>query len=135
MAPRRARQPRAAQDTPLLEWVLGLIGLAILIAAVVFLLLRGSEAETHGDVALAVDRVLKLQRGHLVRFSASNEGSESLADVHVSAKLLAGDRVMEEAEMTFDYLPGRSIRRGGFYFQSDPEAHRIELVVHGFQDP
>lgn len=122
-------------DTPLLEWILGGIGLLIFVAGVGFLLTRAASPEVAPTLKLEVQRVVRVENGHLVEFIASNQGSETVADLHIIAALMQGEREAERVELTMDYLPGRSQRHGGAYFERDPKNHRVKLVAQGFQDP
>lgn len=130
----RATRQRSA-ETPLLEWVLGAIGAALIGAAVVYLLLDGTNETGFGAVEMRIERIEALDKGYLVSFAAHNMGAAALADVHLRARVRQGARQVEEAQLTLDYLPGRSTRRGGFYLQHDPRVHQLEVRAEGFQEP
>lgn len=68
-------------------------------------------------------------------FTARNVGSTTAAALTVSARLLDGERVIEEHEATIDYIPGQSERDGGFFFRVDPRQHRVEMTGEGYADP
>jgi uncharacterized protein (TIGR02588 family) len=132
---RRPAKSAAVNDTPPLEWLLGAIGAALVIAGLIYLLWQASTPQTPADVQLRVDDVVALERGYLVRFSAHNVGAETLADLHVTARLHAQEQEIERAQLTIDYLPGHSLRKGGFFLRHDPRAHELELSAEGFQAP
>ena len=91
--------------------------------------------EQAGDVKVQVSNISQTGDSYLVRFTARNEGTQTLASLNVSARLLDGDKEIATAQAVIDYLPGRSMRSGGFYFAEDPRQHRLELRAEGYQSP
>ena len=53
----------------------------------------------------------------------------------VTGQLLDGETVVEEREMTFDFVPPESSRRGGLFFSEDPDAWTLRLEPQGYQAP
>jgi len=130
------RNAASAQRTPALEWILGAAGTVLLLACIGYLLYRGGqEDEKAGDVSVQVANISQVGSSYLVRFTARNEGTQTLASLNVSARLLDGDTEVSTAQAVIDYLPGRSMRSGGFYFTEDPRRHRLELRAEGYQSP
>src|SRR5688500_8291410 len=120
---------RKAHDaTPLLEWILGTIGALLFVAGVAYLTIEGLRGEDRpAEINFTVDEVLRAGDGFLVRYSAHNQGTQTLAEVHLKAEIVAGTTVMDEAQSTLDFLPGQSSRSGGFYLKEDPNRYRLEL--------
>ncbi len=100
-----------------------------------YLLTQAPSEETAAEIRFSVDEIKPLQRGFHVAISAHNMGTATLADLHVSARVLSGEQELERADLTIDYLPGRSMRKGGLYLDNDPRAHRLEVRAEGYQAP
>jgi uncharacterized protein (TIGR02588 family) len=132
----RAKSRKPHDATPLLEWILGTIGALLFLAGVAYLTIEGLRGEDRpAEITFTVDEVLRAGDGFLVRYSAHNQGTQTLAEVHLKAEIVAGTTVMDEAQSTLDFLPGQSSRSGGFYLKEDPNRYRLELRVEGYQEP
>lgn len=133
----QGRTSRSAQEaTPALEWILGVLGGLLLLASLAFLIHRAaSGADEPGRVRIVADNITPMGDAWLVQFSAHNAGTQTLAELHVRARLLEGTSEIESAQAVIDYLPGRSTRQGGFYLRHDPGEYRLELAPEGFQTP
>lgn len=122
-------------DTPLLEWVFGAIGLALFSGAVLVTLIHAGGVQKPPSIAISPGQPAAADGRFHVPYSAYNSGDETAADVHLAARLLSGHEVIEEASVAIDLLPGRSTRRGGVFFLHDPTGLRIEIVPLGYQEP
>jgi len=123
-------------DTPVLEWLLGGIGASLLLACIAFLVHDGlSNDEDPGEITTSVLEVTAAGDAHIVTFSVHNAGSQTLSNLHVSARLLEGEREIERATTLIDYLPGHSAQEVGFYFLHDPKRYRLELRPEGYLKP
>lgn len=118
------------------EWVAAMAS-SLLVLAVVGYLLYDAVARPRTPPAITVqaDTVLKTGGLWLVRFRADNQGHETAAGVLVEGALMEGERPVESSQATLDYVPGESVRHGGLFFRADPRAYRLELRVHGYQEP
>jgi uncharacterized protein (TIGR02588 family) len=126
----------AQKQTPLLEWILGGIGVLLLTACVVFLVYEGMHGEeTPGELTATVKEIVSTDGTHIVTFELSNAGTQTLSNVHVTARLLDNDREVERAQTVIDYLPGHSLQEGGFYFSTDPRKHELVIAPEGYQKP
>jgi uncharacterized protein (TIGR02588 family) len=127
--------PRNA-PTPLLEWVLGGIGVVLVIACVGFLVYQGMNGdERPGKIVATVTDIVSAEDEHIVMFELRNGGSQTLSNVRVTGRLTEGDEELERAQTIIDYLPGHSRQGGGFYFKNDPRAHLVEIRAEGYQEP
>ena len=136
MTAKRAKQADPKTQTPLLERVLGGIGLVLLIACVAFLVREGLSSDEHpGKLDATVKEILATADGHIVTFTLLNNGSQTLSNLRVSARLMSGEREVERADTVIDYLPGRSSQEGGFYLREDPRRYRLEIRPEGYQKP
>lgn len=120
-----------------LEPVAGAIGL-VLTLSVVGLLIR--HAVTDDDqppaVTVAAERVVALPAGgYVVEFAARNRArTATAAQLRIEGRLTVAGTT-ETAEATLDYVPARSVKRGGLYFGSDPRRGKLELRPVGFSEP
>lgn len=116
---------------PLLEWIASAIGL-LLILAVMAVIARDAfngSADTAPEVTVAATRVRQSGAGYLVEFEARNASPVTAAQLVIEGKLPGG----ETSTATIDYVPGRSIRRGGLFFSQDPRGAQLRAL--GYQDP
>jgi uncharacterized protein (TIGR02588 family) len=134
---KHARNRKAPHDaTPLLEWILGGIGAVLFVVGIAYLTIEGLRGEDRpAEITFTVDEVLPAGNGFLVRYSAHNQGTQTLAEVQLRAEIIAGTTVMDEAQSTLDFLPGQSSRSGGFYLREDPSRYRLEIRAEGYQEP
>ncbi|MDP2213449.1 hypothetical protein [Phenylobacterium sp.] len=86
-------------------------------------------------VTLSVTSVTTTPGGYLVSFRAANAGGETAAGLQVSGELRQGETLIETSDMTIDYLPQRSERRGGLFFSANPADHQLSLRAHGYSEP
>jgi len=124
------------QPTPFLERLLGGVGVVLLVACVIFLVYEGMHGdERPGQVSATVTDIALAGDMYVVTFELHNAGSQTLSNVSVTARLGEGDRELERAQTTIDYLPGHSRQGGGFYFKNDPRKHELEIRPEGYQEP
>jgi len=123
-------------EIPLLEWIIGALGLAI-VAAVVGVLLYEAIAGDRSppDVKLTVLSIAQRQNGFLVKIRAENNGGEPAARVEITAELVEGAKVVEASGTQFEHLPPHSAREAGVFFQRDPRQIEIRLQARGYEEP
>lgn len=132
----RPATKRRASDTPRLEWLLGIFGLALLVAGVSYLTYRGiTHPPEPGPVVVTVLDVHPAGGLHIVKFSVRNDGSENLSHLYLTARLSDGDTEIESAQAFIDYLPGHSEQRGGVYLRNDPRQHTLRIYPAGYMEP
>jgi len=131
-------QPREGGAEPIsaIEWVVAGLGLLLVVAAVAFLVV---DATREGDaptlVRVRADSVVATGGdGYFLHFTAENHGRGTAADVGIVGELrdVAG---VETSRARVDYVPGRSERRGGLHFRTDPRRGALRLWAEGYQDP
>jgi uncharacterized protein (TIGR02588 family) len=132
----RAKNRKAHDVTPLLEWILGAIGALLFLAGIAYLTVEGLRGEDRpAEITFTIDEVLPVGEGFLVRYRAHNRGTQTLAELHLRAEIIAGTTIMDEAQSTLDFLPGQSSRAGGFYLREDPSRYRLAIRAEGYQEP
>jgi uncharacterized protein (TIGR02588 family) len=131
-----ADRKRDARDiTPPLEWAAGAFGALVFCGMLGVLISTGlSGADNPPSISVDVERVVATENGYLLEFAAYNEGDVTAAAVEIVAELKAGGE-MQERRARFDYLPPRSERRGGFFFETDPRQGDLRVYADGYNDP
>jgi uncharacterized protein (TIGR02588 family) len=81
-------------------------------------------------VSVAVERIAPIEGGYIVEVRAQNRSSTTAAGVVIEAELGA-----ERGEATLDYVPGRSSRTAGFFFEQDPRRGALSLRALGYTTP
>jgi len=116
---------------PLLEWLAAGVGLLLVIAVIVVIGRDAVSGATDGtpDLDVVATRVVAVSSGAVLEFEIRNHSAFTAAAVQIEGKLPGG----ETSIATVDYVPGRSVRRGGLQFSADPRG--AELRVLGYQDP
>lgn len=139
MSSSHSKDGSARKDTseiPLLEWIVGALGLVMVLAAVGVLILEAACGDkSPPDVNLKVEAIVERQHDFLVKIHAQNIGGEPAARVDVTAELMENAAVVETSGMQFAYLPPHSAREAGIFFQHDPRGKHIRLQARGYEVP
>ena len=118
------------------EWMVAALGAAFLIAVLAYMGWRSAGRErTPPTISINALSVIQAGERYVVRFEARNEGDDTAAGVVISGRLRRGSEMIEEAEVTLDYAPGRSSREGALIFENDPGAYRLVLSAIGYHEP
>jgi uncharacterized protein (TIGR02588 family) len=117
------------------EWGTAAVATALVISMVVTLLLAGRREQTPPRFALTIESVAAAGADFLVQFSIRNEGHKTAAQVIVEGELDRGEGPPETSSVTFDYVPGGSVRHGGVLFRHDPRSGQLILRPLGFREP
>jgi uncharacterized protein (TIGR02588 family) len=117
------------------EWVAAAVATVMVISMVVTLLLAGRREQTPPQFAVTIESVASSGPDFLVRFSIRNDGSQTAAQVVVEGQLERGEPSPETSSVTFDYVPGGSVRRGGVLFRHDPRSRQFTLRPLGYREP
>lgn len=126
----------SSSEIPTLEWVVGALGLLIVLAAVGVLIFEATVGDNSPpDVKLTVQSIVERPHGFLVKIRAENIGGEPAASVGISAELMEKEAVLETSSLEFDYLPAHSTRDAGIFFQRDPRDKQIRLQARGYEVP
>jgi uncharacterized protein (TIGR02588 family) len=119
-----------------LEWVTGIISALLILGMVGWIAGEAIlQEETPPQFRAEVRNTTPVQDSFLMEVEIYNEGSATAAAVEVRGEAIEGEDVLEAAEATFDYIPGKSSAKGGLFFKEDPRGHTVEVRVIGFADP
>ena len=135
MADRRARKTTTS-DIPPLEWAVGALGALIVAAVVGFLLHQGLAGDSSPpEIHVEITRIAPVRDGFRVQFEAFNAGSEAAAQVTIEGVLSRPGVEPERSEVTLAYLPGKSERGGGLFFDADPRSGDLRVRARSYEDP
>lgn len=133
----RQQQTGGAARQPWLEWVASGLGLALALGVIGVILWEGLRSEDGPPaVVVQVECVVATAAGYVVEFRAVNRGEATAAKLQVQGELKRGGETIETGEVSFDYIPGHSERRGGLVFSQDPRPPlTLELRATGYAEP
>src|SRR5690606_30166423 len=132
----RGQDGGADAKTPLLEWIVGALSAALVLALLGFIVMEGVTREAlPPDLLVMADSVSPVAAGYLQLVTIHNDGDATAAQVHVAGALLKGDSTVEGSNTILDYVPISARRRGALQFQHDPAEYKLELRVTGFSEP
>jgi uncharacterized protein (TIGR02588 family) len=119
-----------------IEWVTGFVSLAAICAVFGWLVLDiWTSDDRQPDLVARVVSTEKITSGWQVVFELRNRATLAAAGVEVRAQLSEQARLVEEAEVTFDYVAAGSIARGAVIFENDPSKLALTIRAVGFTEP
>ncbi len=131
-----AQSRRDVRDRiPVAEWITAALGLLLLAGALWVLVSRGVDQPQPPSITVDVEEITPVAGAWLVRFAATNRGDETVAGLRLAAKLSHGSTVVETADVQLDYVPARSVRRGGLFLSHDPASGTLEITPSTFSAP
>lgn len=133
----RSKKPVSSQRDGAhpLEWLIGAVSGALIMALVFYLGYRGIAANGQPpQFAATVESIRRAGNDFHVRIAVTNSGGKTAADVRIQGVLAAPGGEMHE--IVFDYLPAGSTRNGTLVFRNDPaEGNGLQLSVLAYGDP
>lgn len=121
------------------EKVIGGIGVLFVLGILAFLIYEALQPQTPPEITVRVARVQPVARGYLVEIEVKNEGELTAAAVEIEGTLTPPDEPqaapVETSTLTIDYVPSRSSRQGGLFFQADPSQYTLEVRALGYAEP
>ena len=117
------------------EWVAAAAADALVVAAVVTLLVAGRHERTPPRLSVRVEAAEPAGAYFRVRFAVRNDGGTTAAEVVVRGEVQDASRTTETAEVTFDYVPDGSERRGALLFTTDPRTAHLAVRALGYREP
>lgn len=127
---------RQGARADVIEWLLGALSAAAVVAIVGFLLYQALAVQKPApEFDVTVGKIEQRGGAYHVEFRARNRGDATAAGATVEGRLMDGDRSLETSEATLDYLPAQSEREGALLFRNNPDGHRLLLEITGYQKP
>jgi uncharacterized protein (TIGR02588 family) len=135
--PRSGSQKQQEENAiPIWEWIVAAIGFILVASVIGFLLYEAVGGDRlPPDVKLSVDSVVQTRNGYLAKITAVNEGGMTAAGVVIEGELSRGAEPVERSWTTIDYLPPRSVQRGGLFFTRDPRQFELQVRPFGYVEP
>jgi uncharacterized protein (TIGR02588 family) len=125
-----------ARRIPRSEWAVAIGGLVLVVGVIAYLIqVALTDKDTPPDITVTAVDVAPASGGYLVRIEAFNSGGQAAADVRIDATLRQDGAAIERRDLSFDFLPTRSKRRGGVVFRHNPDAFQMELSVVSHREP
>lgn len=130
------KEKKQKSKTPLLEWIFALIGFVLVSLTIGSLLYEIiTEEKTPPEIKVSVGEIRNINEKYLVEFTLENEGTATAADVTIEGELKAGERVIETSDVTVDYIPSKSRKKGGLFFSENPQTHDLKIRAKGYNKP
>lgn len=123
-------------DPHWVEWLTG-IASAIIVAGLTGWLAFEAATRSGEPPALSIvtGEVTRSDQGFRVMFEIRNLAPTTAAAVTVAGEVRDDGRVVERAEVTFDYVPAESKVDGALIFETDPDGRDLVVRPTGFTDP
>ena len=96
---------------------------------------KAAASQDKAKLQAHVERWLQIDSRYLVEIVVTNTGGSTAARVKVEGTLRKGERTVETASTTFDYVPAHSQARGGMLFTHDPGAHDMTVEPKAYTEP
>lgn len=123
-------------STPLWERVIGAIGFLLVCFTIVFLIWSAINKESGSpQIRFQVHDISFIEERYLVLLDVYNAGDLTAADLQLQAQLIDINGNDESAVARIEYLPARSTRRVGLYFDGDPNIGELQIRASGYQEP
>ncbi|WP_274426036.1 TIGR02588 family protein [Chelativorans sp. YIM 93263] len=132
----QAPKDGGSSQPSIIEWIVGTVSALLTLAMIGFLSYHAFEKQnTIPQLAVVVEEIRPVDDVYHAAFRIVNEGNATAAGVLVVGELRSGGEVVEEREVTFDYVPSLSERQGALIFENDPSTHNLQIEPHGYSEP
>ncbi|TLD72246.1 hypothetical protein FEM03_02495 [Phragmitibacter flavus] len=134
----RSKNKEDAPKIPMIEWVVGALGLALVSGAIGLLIYEGlSAAPSPPDIHVSAHTVSTQRNGHVALINVYNQGGEPASRVAISGDLVEPSQqgVVESASTEIEFLPAKSQREAGMFFTRDPKSFELRLRALGYEKP
>lgn len=119
-----------------IEWVTAIVSTLIVAAVLGWVGWRAvSEEKVPPAFRIEITERMPVEGGYRIRFDVSNSANRTAAAVVVRGEVMDGDAAIEQADVTFDYVPAQSKASGAILFAREPRQDQIRLRTISFTDP
>ena len=119
-----------------IEWATGMVSALVVVATIAWV---AYQAWTHDDMqpelSIAITERRQTEGGYRVAFDIANKATATAAAVTVRGEILDDGNIIEDADITFDYVPAESKSSGAILFSQDPGAREVRVRAVGYIDP
>jgi len=122
--------------TPSWEWAVAAVSTLLVSAFIGYVLYLALTASSDPPDISVHSRGMHSSATHLVLIEVLNMGGQAAAQLTIVGELADSQgQVVEANEITFDYLPPQSSRKGGLIFTRDPNLHSLHIRPTGWIEP
>lgn len=131
-----SQESKTRSDVPVLEWISAGVGLVLTLLVVGAIAWEGVNRDpSPPSMRVVLERVTPTAAGYVAEIALTNQGGQPAAQVVVEGVLSVPNAAAESSEVTFDYVPDHSTRKGGLFFAADPRGGTVQLRAKGFVEP
>lgn len=87
------------------------------------------------ELNVKVEEIIPNNKGFLVKFALENTGDKSAADVTLEGELKKDAESIETSDVTIDYVPSHSEKKGGMFFTENPQNYEFKIRAKGYNEP
>jgi len=130
------KQPSETEDPHWIEWATGIFSAVLVVGMIGWV---GVEAVVEEDqppeFGIAITGGNAIAGGYRVEFEIANRATRTAAAVVVRGEILDQGKAVEDAEVTFDYVPAQSKSSGAMLFSAEPGQREVRIRAVGYSDP
>jgi uncharacterized protein (TIGR02588 family) len=124
------------QQTSLWEWAAAALSTVVVLGAIGFMLNEAFTVPSSPPmITVRVDTIVAAGSGYVVEFRAQNSGQTTAAGLTIEGELRSDTGTVEKSNVTIDYVPAGSHRRGGLLFTHDPARYTLQIQPKGYDRP
>jgi uncharacterized protein (TIGR02588 family) len=130
---------RAARRKSLAEWVT--LSLSVLVVGALIVVALAEEArrqERDGaplHITFDTEQAATRDETFYIPYTVTNTGSEAISSAEIWIDIYDGERVVESAEITVQFLPLQGTQDGTFVTTRDPASHALRSRIESLQFP
>jgi uncharacterized protein (TIGR02588 family) len=134
MARRKSRQGEG--DVPVAPRLTAAVGLALVSAAVGFMLYKAIASDTSPPrFEIQTEGIAPSGDHFLVQLRVSNRGGLAGAAVRIEGTIKEGAQILETSTVVLNHVPAGSQRKAGLFFSRDPRQATLEIRAKGYEQP
>ena len=124
------------KDAHWIEWLTGVVSALLVTGLIAWIAFEAATREnTPPDLSIRILSTEKFASGYRVDFEIVNAASTTAAGVGVRGEIRENGAVIDDAEITFDYVPAEAQAGGALMFATDPAGRDLSIRAIGFTDP
>ena len=130
------KQKSLTERTPILEWIIAAIGLALVLFSIGYISYYFATSEGRPpDLIVKVESIKQISQGYLVEFKVENVGDETASNVTIEGSLKNEGENTETKTTRIDYVASRSEKRGGLLYSKKPDKENLKISALGYEVP
>ncbi|WP_037084867.1 TIGR02588 family protein [Neorhizobium vignae] len=130
------KRHREAKEPHWIEWATGMVSALVVVAMIAWVGYKAwTDADMEPEFTITITERRPVEGGYRVAFDIVNKATVTAAAVAVRGEIVDGDNMVEDADVTFDYVPAQSQSSGAILFSQDPGAREVRVRAVGYTDP